>query len=653
MSEAILKKFGKYFLLDRVGEGGMAEIFRARLASLDTSGRFIVIKRIMGEHANNQEFVSMFKAEVATTMRFSHPNIVQIFDAGEEHSQPYIAMEFIDGRNLRQMLSKSAQKQVAIPIAASCYIIEQAAAGLHYAHAFKDRITGEPLNLVHRDVSPQNIIVSYDGNIKVIDFGIAKANTNGEATRAGVIKGKLSYLSPEQVLGEVLDGRTDIFALGIVLWETLTGKRLFVAEGDNEFQVLKMIESCTTFVKPPSTFNPAIPKELDEIVMKALTRDVRKRFQTGEEMARALRKVLATQFSDFGPSDLSQFIKKMFHDVIVEDRKNLQNVNARAEELIALGKGNEEKTMTNATKAPAAPAAKGEHTRMTAFIGDKFNASDMTNADKLEMSAPQSQPQRQMKVASSNSTSVRPAASSGNTRQITRSVVTPKPVEVPKESAAGGILKLAVGVAGIGAAAFYGYQHFQQKQATAVQATQQAASQAAQPSVPVSTGKVAQLKLQVFPDGDFARTKVTVNSQSFSLEKGFAEIPVGEPLSLVIERPGFVTYRKEFTVQDSDLNESKESLMDVKLEPMVYGILSISTRPSVADVTIVNIDRQPAEATKPIIFKTPLAQEKLQAGNYRITVKNELLGVEKVMTVEIKEGKETVLTDVQLEMPKG
>ncbi len=164
---------------------------------------------------------------------------------------------------------------------------------------------------------------------------------------------------------------------------------------------------------------------------------------------------------------------------------------------------------------------------------------------------------------------------------------------------------------------------------------------------------MAQLKLQVFPDGDFARTKVTVNSQSFSLEKGFAEIPVGEPLSLVIERPGFVTYRKEFTVQDSDLNESKESLMDVKLEPMVYGILSISTRPSVADVTIVNIDRQPAEATKPIIFKTPLAQEKLQAGNYRITVKNELLGVEKVMTVEIKEGKETVLTDVQLEMPKG
>lgn len=638
MSEAILKKFGKYFLLDRVGEGGMAEIFRARLASLDNS-RFLVIKRIMGEYSNNQEFVNMFKAEVQVTMRFSHPNIVQIFEAGEENHQPYIAMEFIDGRNLRQMLSKSAQKQQAIPIPAACYIVEQAAAGLHYAHAFKDRITGEPLNLVHRDVSPQNIIVSYDGNIKVIDFGIAKATTNGEATRAGVIKGKLSYLSPEQVMGETLDGRSDIFALGIVLWETLTGKRLFVAEGDNEFQVLKMIESCTTFVKPPSQFNSAIPKDLDAIVLQALSRDPRKRFQTGDELARALRRVLAAQYSDFGPSDLSQFIKKMFHDVIVEDRKNLQSVNSRAEELIALGlvKNMEhEKTMSNVTGG----AGKHEHTRMTQFIGDKFNKSEITNADKLEVAGnPQTQPQRQLKVSSSANAANRPS----HTRNFTKSVTTPKPVEVPKESA-GGLFKMIAGVAGVGAVAFFGYQQFQKPPVAPTQVASQA-----QPAT-TSSGKVAQLKLHVFPDGDFARTKVTINSQQFSLEKGSAEIPVGEPLSLVVERPGFVTYRKEFTVQETELNEAKESAVEVKLEPMVYGILSISSRPSVADVTIVNIDRQPAETSTPIVFKTPINQEKLQAGNYRITVKNDLLGVEKVMTVEVKEGKETVLTDVQLEM---
>ena len=641
MSEAILKKFGKYFLLDRVGEGGMAEIFRARLASLDSSGRFIVIKRIQSEYSNNQEFLDMFKSEVQVTMRFTHPNIVQLYESGVENGLQYIAMEFVEGRNLRQMLSKASQKQMTIPIPAACYIIEQAAAGLHYAHAFKDRITGESLNLVHRDVSPQNIIVSYDGNIKIIDFGIAKATTNNEATRAGVIKGKLSYLSPEQVLGETLDGRSDIFALGIVLWETLTGKRLFVAEDDNEFQVLKMIESCTTFVKPPSQFNPSISKELDAIVLQALTRDPRKRFQSGEELARALRKILASQFSDFGPSDLSQFIKKMFHDVIVEDRKNLQTVNARAEELIALGsKGNDlEKTLTNAA-AVLPTAGKQDQTKMTQFISDRFNKNELTNADKLEMtmapSTPRySQPQRQMKVAPPNQKGVG-----------TRSIAVPKPVEPQKEAGFSGFFKLVVGMAGISAAAFFGYQQFQKQ----TEAPSQKLAQVAQPTVPVSSGKSAQLKLHVFPDGDFASTKVTVNSQQFSLEKGFTDVPVGEPLSLVVERPGFVTYRKEFTLQESELNAAKELALEVKLEPMIYGILSISSRPSVADVTIVNIGRQPAEASKPIAFKTPINQEKLQAGNYRITVKNEELGVEKVMTVEIKEGKETVLTDVQLEM---
>jgi len=315
----------------------MAEIFRARLATAGSSGRFVVIKRIQGAFSNNSEFVSMFRAEVQVTMRFTHPNIVQLYESGEEHGQQYIAMELVEGRNLRQILSKISQKQQRVPVPAACQIIEQAAAGLHYAHSFKDRITGEPLNLVHRDESPQNILVSYDGNIKVIDFGIAKAATNGEATRAGVIKGKLSYLSPEQVTGDILDGRSDLFALGIVMWELLTAKRLFVAEGDNEFTVLKMIESCNSYVKPPSTFNPDVPPELDAIVMQALSRDVKKRFQTGDEMVRAIRKVLAIHYSDFGSSDLSTFIKKLFHDLIVDDRKQLQQLNAKAEELFAIG----------------------------------------------------------------------------------------------------------------------------------------------------------------------------------------------------------------------------------------------------------------------------------------------------------------------------
>jgi serine/threonine protein kinase len=649
MSEAILKKFGKYFLLDRVGEGGMAEIFRARLATLEKNGRFVVIKRIMGEYSNNIEFVGMFKAEVQVTMRFNHPNIVQIFDSGEEQGQPYIAMEFIDGRNLRQILSKASQKTQPVSQAAACYIIEQAAAGLHYAHAFKDLITGEPLNLVHRDVSPQNILVSYDGNIKVIDFGIAKAATNGESTRAGVIKGKLSYLSPEQVLGETLDGRSDIFALGIVLWETLTGKRLFVSDSDNEYQVLKMIEACTTFVKPPSTFNPEISPELDAIVLQALARDPRKRFQSGEELSRALRRILATKFSDFGPSDLSQYVKKMFHEVIVEDRKNLQVVNARADELITLGMRNPErdKTATDLNRIPGAQIPKTEQTRMTQFLGDRFDQSQLNDAEKVEVAGT---PSRQMKVGSGSAPQTVTGAISTPHRTSTRSISRPIPVESKSESGIPGVVKLAIGAAGIGALVYFAEIPIPGLKTTEKQDRNVAAVDSAKIPARPFTGKTGKLKLNVLPEGDFSNTTVSVNGQEYGLENGEIEVPVGEPLVLEVVRSGSVPYRKEFTVQEADLGATREMKMDVTLEAMSYGLITISTRPSVADVIIVDLDQQASGSSKPMEFKAPLSQEKIPAGNYRVTVKNELLGVEKVMNVVIQDGKEVVLTDIKLEV---
>ena len=210
----------------------MAEIYRARLASADGAGRLIVIKRIQAGFGNNTEFLQMFRSEIKVTMGFNHPNIVQLYDFGEEQGQPYIAMEFVDGKNLRQFMNRFSEMKKTFPVELAAYIIEQAASGLHYAHSFKDKITGEPLNIVHRDISPQNILISYEGNVKVIDFGIAKAATNSESTRAGVIKGKPSYLSPEQISGEQLDGRSDIFALGVVLWELLVGRKLFAGEND-------------------------------------------------------------------------------------------------------------------------------------------------------------------------------------------------------------------------------------------------------------------------------------------------------------------------------------------------------------------------------------------------------------------------------------
>ena len=646
MSDSVLKKFGKYFLLDRIGEGGMAEIFRARLATPDSSGRFIVIKRIQGAYSNNEEFVQMFKSEVQVTMRFTHPNIVQLYESGEENKQQFIAMELVEGRNLRQILSKVTQKQQRVPIAAACQIVEQAAAGLHYAHGFKDRITGEPLNLVHRDVSPQNILVSYDGNIKVIDFGIAKAATSGEATRAGVIKGKLSYLSPEQVMGDVLDGRSDLFALGIVLWELLVGKRLFVAEGDNEFQVLKMIESCNSYVKPPSTFNPEIPKELDAVVMQALTRDLKKRFSNGDEFSRALRKVLSQHYSDFGSSDLSTFIKKLFHDLIVEDRKQLQQLNAKAEELIALG------VQAPAPERPSVAPPPKDQTRI-ANLGNKFERSQLATADRLELAA---QPERQLKVPAANRSNPQSGSPSGrsspgvnrNAPSSTRSGTTQPRIPQPVRESGGGIFSIFkfLTLTGMAAGAFYFYntQFLVRKDPELERSPATQAPSAA----PVQASKGAMMRVRIFPDGNLSKTRVLLNSNPVDLAQG-AQAPIGEPLELVVDRPGFVSYRKEFTIKDSDLQENREYPVDVKLEPMVYGTFTLSTVPELADVKIVSLDQGAGGVQRAVVLKTPVYQEKLAVGRYKVLVKNEILNVERVFQIEVNEGDRIVKSGITLE----
>ena len=328
----VLKKFGRYFLLDHIAQGGMAEIYRARLASADGAGRIIVIKKVIAGFGHNADFLTMFKSEIQVTMGFNHPNIVQVYDFGDEENQPYIAMEWVDGRNLKQFLNRFAELKKPFPIEIATCIIEQSASGLHYAHSYRDKVSGAPLNIVHRDISPQNILISYEGTTKVIDFGIAKATTNQEATQAGIIKGKPSYLSPEQISGLPLDGRSDVFALGAVLWELLTGRKLFA--GENDLAVLKLIESCQTHVKPPSSLNPKVPKELDYIVLRSLAKQREKRFQSAEEMQRALHKFLYNYYPEFNPTDLSYYARDLFKNEIVEDRKKFLKLNEKAEEVL-------------------------------------------------------------------------------------------------------------------------------------------------------------------------------------------------------------------------------------------------------------------------------------------------------------------------------
>lgn len=271
--------FGKFILLERVSVGGMAEVYRAKLLNAPEIERFFAIKRILPHLAADKEFVSMFINEAKVAVELEHPNVCQIYELGRLGQSHYIAMEFIAGRDVLAIQSHYRRQKKIMSVSQSCFIIAQAAQGLDYAHKAVDS-SGNPLGLVHRDVSPQNLLVTYDGVVKLIDFGVSKASRRASHSKSGVVKGKFSYMSPEQAADKDVDHRSDIFALGVVFWELLTGRRLFQSE--SEFAIMEMIQECN--IEKPSKYNKMVPDAVDKICMKALEHDVDKRYQWAGEM---------------------------------------------------------------------------------------------------------------------------------------------------------------------------------------------------------------------------------------------------------------------------------------------------------------------------------------------------------------------------------
>lgn len=316
MSDKKFQRFGKYLILDHLVDGGMAKICRARYLG-EQANKMVAVKMVQPQFSNDEAFVRMFQDELNITFGMLHPNIMQVYDYGKTNGQLYTAMEYIHGANLKQYLDRLKERKVVFPVEISCYIISQVCLGLHYAHTFTDKLTGKPYNIVHRDISPHNIMLTYDGAVKVIDFGIAKANTNSEATQAGTIKGKLSYLAPEYLDGLELDARYDEFAVGITLWELLCSRKLFQA--NNDLAVLKQIQACK--ITPPSEINPSVPKELDAIVMKALSKDRSHRYENLDQMNRALVRFLYSTYPEFNASDLKTFADDLFKAELAKDRE--------------------------------------------------------------------------------------------------------------------------------------------------------------------------------------------------------------------------------------------------------------------------------------------------------------------------------------------
>ncbi len=311
-------RFGKYTLIDRIAVGGMAEIFLARQAGLEGFEKTIVIKRIRPHLSNQKSFVKMFLNEAKLAAQLNHPNIVQIYDLGKIADTYFIAMEYIFGRDMRRIIPKADAMGIPFPMVYALKIASSVCEGLFYAHQKTD-IYGNPLNIVHRDITPENIFVSFDGTVKILDFGIAKAANQIEQTRAGEIKGKLSYMSPEQCMGKPLDHRSDIFSLGVVLYEWVTGFKLFT--GDSEVAILKSITESKIYA--PSYFKADIPEAVERILMKALEKDRELRYQTAWDMQYDIDQFLSQY--EFTPSNihLSNFLKQLFTDELEEEKKRL------------------------------------------------------------------------------------------------------------------------------------------------------------------------------------------------------------------------------------------------------------------------------------------------------------------------------------------
>lgn len=334
-SENKFEIFGDYVLLKLLAAGGMAEVFLARPRNPNANGRIVIIKRILKQIANDPVFIKMFRAEIRVTLGFNHPNTIQLHDFGEFDYQPYIVMEYIEGKSLKEIMTKFAEKSEPIPVPTVLGLMSQAASGLSYAHTYSNNVTGEAVNAIHRDISPHNLLVSYDGNLKVIDFGVAKAKNQLNETRAGQIKGKAGYLSPEQLGEEALDGRSDVFSLGIVAWELLTNQRLFQRTGDSEMKVMERIQSCEKYIIPPSTFNKEVPPEVDEVILRALQKNRDERYMSAAAFQSELRSVMRKCYPYYSYSDTAQIMRALFEVDMAFERMVLREANDTAQDILS------------------------------------------------------------------------------------------------------------------------------------------------------------------------------------------------------------------------------------------------------------------------------------------------------------------------------
>lgn len=663
-SDKKFQRFGKYLILDHLVDGGMAKICRARYLG-EQANKVVAIKMVQPQFSNDEAFVRMFQDELNITFGMLHPNIMQVYDYGKTNGQLYTAMEYIHGANLKQYLDRLKERKVVFPVEISCYIVSQVCLGLHYAHTFTDKLTGKPYNIVHRDISPHNIMLTYDGAVKVIDFGIAKANTNSEATQAGTIKGKLSYLAPEYLEGLELDARYDEFAVGITLWELLCSRKLFQA--NNDLAVLKQIQACK--IVPPSQINPSVPKELDTIVMKALSKDRAHRYENLDQMNRALVKFLYSTYPEFNASDLKSFADDLFKAEIAKDRdKFVEYGKIDIQTYIDDMKKEESRTGKIATKdlkakSSSPSAAKEEKvegeprtkvreieldlskTENLRIEVDRESAEAATMTKKMNKSALiTARPNQKSPQVSRNSSSNSGPVQQTKKSDRSSSRVTTREKLKQQEEAKGGqpllILVLAASLAGI--------SYFQSdlvEQMTGFNLRKMIHGD--QPRTPSSVQTDVDPKdpVAVTDDEPEEKSEIILGGLDINMEiyvDGTKTIYTGKPLKMetgkeitvMVKKPGYMPYVS--TVKFEKGGESR--VINVpEMKRARLGLLTTSQNYTAGSKLVY-------EANGEVIEKSlPLRDVEIPEGTYQAKIVNPILGTEKKVEFRIEENKKHFL----------
>ncbi|MFY7991800.1 MAG: serine/threonine protein kinase [Bacteriovoracaceae bacterium] len=649
MSEKKFERFGKYLILDHLVDGGMAKICRSRYLG-DQANKIVAIKMVQPQFSNDASFVKMFQDELNITFGMLHPNVMQVYDYGKTNGQLYTAMEYIHGANLKQYLDRLKERKVVFPVEITTFIISQVCQGLYYAHTFTDKLTGKPFNIIHRDISPHNIMLTYDGAVKVIDFGIAKADTNSEATQAGTIKGKLSYLAPEYLEGLDLDQRYDIFAVGITMWEMLCSRKLFQAA--NDLAVLKQIQTCK--ITPPSQVNPNVPKELDAIVMKALAKDRSARYENMDQFNRALVKFLYSQYPDFNSSDLAFFAKELFGEEIQKDgAKFVDYGSIDITPYIEDMKREESKTGKIARKDVKEAIQKDQVQKMQVL---ELSMEDVTGIE-LATSALEATAQKKV-AARATSSGPKPAKSIANKtgsvsvsrrdvkdRSGSSRVTSKRDLKNTKQessSSSGSIIILII------AASLTGFAYLQpdfveemtglnlyhmihgepSRQVSSVgQAKPERVENAPQGTPKEKVGRIILSGVDMTMD-------VTINGQKKDYIGSSIEVPLNREMTVTIKKQGYASFVKRVITTP----EQSSVVVEVPaLDRARIGLLTTSLNYSAGSKLVFEVDGEMLEK------QMPFSDLQIPEGSYSAKVVNPILGTEKKVEFRIEENKKQFL----------